>query len=90
MKRLKYIILLFMLGQMTLSNVQAQIDTVFWFAAPWVSPDHDGNTQLAFRISSFATPSTVRLQLPSQDFPYQVLLLGWKLGVLQIVFLTFG
>lgn len=68
MKRLKYITLLFMLGQMTLSNVQAQIDTVFWFAAPWVSPDHDGNTQLAFRISSFATPSTVRLQLPSQGY----------------------
>lgn len=57
-----------MLGQMTLSNVQAQIDTVFWFAAPWVTPDHDGNTQLAFRISSFSNPSNVRLQLPSQGF----------------------
>lgn len=68
MKRLKYFILLLFLGQMALSNVQAQIDTVFWFAAPWVTPDHDGNTQLAFRISSFATPSNVRLQLPSQGF----------------------
>lgn len=57
-----------MLGQMTLSNIHAQIDTVFWFAAPWVTPDHDGNVQLAFRISSFATPSNVRLQLPSQGF----------------------
>lgn len=57
-----------MLGQMTLSNIQAQIDTVFWFAAPWVTPDHDGNVQLAFRISSFSTPSNVRLQLPSQGF----------------------
>ena len=53
---------------MTWSNVYAQIDTVFWFAAPWVTPDHDGNTQLAFRISSFSTPSNVRLQLPSQGF----------------------
>lgn len=57
-----------MLGQMTLSNVQAQIDTLFWFAAPWVTPDHDGNTQLAFRISSFSNPSNVRLQLPAQGF----------------------
>lgn len=68
MKLLKYLILFFMLGQMTLSNVQAQIDTVFWFAAPWVTPDHDGNVQLAFRISSFNNPSNVRLQLPSQGF----------------------
>lgn len=68
MKRLKHIILLFMLGQMTLSTIHAQIDTVFWFAAPWVTPDHDGNVQLAFRISSFSTPSNVRLQLPSQGF----------------------
>lgn len=68
MKQLKYIILVFMLGQMTLSNLHAQIDTVFWFAAPWVTPDHDGNVQLAFRISSFSNPSTVRLQLPSQGY----------------------
>ncbi len=57
-----------MLGQLSLSNLHAQIDTVFWFAAPWVTPDHDGNVQLAFRISSFSTPSTVRLQLPSQGY----------------------
>jgi len=68
MKRLKYLILLFMLGQMTLSTVEAQIDTLFWFAPPWVTPDHDGNTQLAFRISSFSNPSNVRLQLPAQGF----------------------
>ena len=53
---------------MSLTNLNAQIDTLFWFAAPWVTPDHDGNTQLAFRISSFANPSNVRLQLPSQGF----------------------
>lgn len=68
MKRLNYIMLLCFLIQMAASNVQAQIDTVFWFAAPWVTPDHDGNTQLAFRISSFDTPSNVRLQLPSQGY----------------------
>lgn len=68
MRHLKHIVLLLMFGQMALSNVQAQIDTLFWFAAPWVTPDHDGNTQLAFRISSFSNPSNVRLQLPSQGF----------------------
>jgi gliding motility-associated-like protein len=68
MKQLKYFLVVFIFGLLSLSKLHAQIDTVFWFAAPWVTPDHDGNTQLAFRISSFSTPSTVRLQLPSQGY----------------------
>lgn len=68
MKQLKYVLVVLLFGQLSMSNLHAQIDTVFWFAAPWVTPDHDGNTQLAFRISSFSTPSTVRLRLPAQGY----------------------
>lgn len=49
-------------------QASAQIDTVFWFAAPWVSPDHDGNTTMAFRISTFNNPTTVRVQQPSSVY----------------------
>lgn len=50
------------------NKVNAQIDTLFWFAAPWVTPDHNGNTPLAFRVSTFNNAATVRLQLPSGTF----------------------
>ena len=47
------------------NKVNAQIDTLFWFAAPWVTPDHDGNVQLAFRISTFGAPANAGItQLP--------------------------
>jgi gliding motility-associated-like protein len=60
------ILLLFvlLLGQ----RATAQIDTVFWFAAPWVSPDHDGNRPMAFRISTFDNPTTVRVQQPASVY----------------------
>lgn len=50
------------------NKVNAQIDTLFWFAAPWVTPDHDGNVQLAFRISTFGAPANVRIQLPTGTY----------------------
>ena len=68
MRLLKYFVLLLMLVKMGTQQVQAQIDTVFWFAAPWVSPDHDNNVQLAFRISTFGSPATVRMQQPAASF----------------------
>jgi gliding motility-associated-like protein len=46
----------------------AQIDSVFWFAAPWVSPDHDNNVQMAWRISTFNNPTTVRIQQPAATY----------------------
>jgi hypothetical protein len=57
-----------MLMKMSFTTVQAQVDTVFWFAAPWVTPDHDGNVQLAFRISTFGAPANVRIQLPAGTY----------------------
>jgi len=68
MKFLKYIIILLFLFKISFTKVQAQIDTVFWFAAPWVTPDHDGNTQMAYRISTFNNPANVRIQLPALGY----------------------
>lgn len=46
----------------------AQIDSVFWFAAPWVTPNHSGNTPVALRISTFNTPTTVRVYQPAGTY----------------------
>ena len=66
----KYTLLLILLLAMNLSpqKLSAQIDSLFWFATPWVTPDHDGNTQLAFRISTFNNPATVRIQQPALTY----------------------
>ncbi len=68
MRCFKYILLLFVFIQLNTNSVQAQVDTVFWFAPPWVTPDHDNNVQLAFRISTFNNPATVRIQQPAATF----------------------
>ncbi|MBC9813475.1 gliding motility-associated C-terminal domain-containing protein [Crocinitomicaceae bacterium CZZ-1] len=48
--------------------VSAQIDTTFWFAAPWVTPSHANNVPVVFRLSSFENPTTVRLYQPAGTF----------------------
>ncbi|MCH2229568.1 MAG: PKD domain-containing protein [Crocinitomicaceae bacterium] len=68
MKFLKYIVVILFLFKISFTSVNAQIDTVFWFAAPWVTPDHDGNTQMAFRVSTFNNPTNVRIQLPALGY----------------------
>ena len=65
MRLLKYLIILVMLFNMSFNTVQAQIDSTFWFAAPWVTPDHDGNVQMAFRISTFGAPATSHIMSQS-------------------------
>lgn len=48
----------------------AQIDTVFWFAAPWVTPDHWWKDNVVLHISTFNTPNTVvRLRQPGAIAP---------------------
>ena len=37
-------------------EAKAQIDTTFWFAAPWVTPNHAGSTPMAFLFSRSKTP----------------------------------
>lgn len=67
MKFFKYIVLTLLLSVASEKAV-AQIDTLFWFAAPWVTPDHDGNVQMAYRISTFSNPATVRIQQPEATY----------------------
>lgn len=68
MKKIRYTLFLVLALNFISSNVKAQIDTLFWFAAPWVTPDHDRNYPMAFRISSFGNPTTVRIQQPASTF----------------------
>jgi gliding motility-associated-like protein len=67
MKRSLYIFLATLLTIIWVPTV-AQIDSVFWFAAPWVSPDHDNNVQMAWRISTFNNTTTVRIQQPAATY----------------------
>lgn len=68
MKFLKLSLILTVVLITSAQKLSAQIDTVFWFAAPWVSPDHDGRTPMAFRISTFNNPTTVRVQQPASVY----------------------
>lgn len=62
------IILLFFTLKATISI--GQIDTTFWFAAPWVTPDHWWKDNYVLHISTFNTPSTtIRLRQPSALAP---------------------
>ncbi len=48
----------------------AQIDTAFWFAAPWVTPDHHWKDNYVMHISTFNSPSTtIRMRQPSALSP---------------------
>lgn len=47
-------------------SAHSQIDTLFWFAPPWVTPDHNAKQPIKFHISSFSAPSTtVWIQQPA-------------------------
>ncbi len=46
-------------------SIVSQVDTVFWFAAPWVTPGHAQNTPVKLRISSFSNTTTVVIRQPS-------------------------
>ena len=46
----------------------SQIDTVFWFAAPWVTPGHANNVPVVLRLSSFNQLTQVRVRQPASTF----------------------
>lgn len=64
MKKLKILFILLLFLSFSPSS-KAQIDTVFWFAAPWVSPGHASNVPVALRFSTFSNPTTVRIYQPA-------------------------
>jgi len=57
-----------------IKEVKAQIDTTFWFAAPWVTPDHWWRDPIAFHFSTFANPTTVRLRMPRTGYDTTILI----------------
>ncbi|MDB4534556.1 PKD domain-containing protein [Vicingaceae bacterium] len=68
MKNLSKILVVLSLVLFTSSNLCAQIDTEFWFAAPWVTPDHDDRDPIFFHFSTFGNPTTVRIQQPASTY----------------------
>jgi len=60
------ILLLFFLLKFTVSF--AQIDTAFWFAAPWVTPDHYWKDNIAMHINGVAG-TTVHIRQPNMVGP---------------------
>ena len=58
MKKSKLILALFVLFLLKTGTTAAQIDTAFWFACPWVTPDHWWKDDIKFHIASFSAPST--------------------------------
>ena len=48
----------------------AQIDTAFWFAAPWSTPDHTERHNIVVHLNTFSAPTTtVRLRQPAAIAP---------------------
>jgi gliding motility-associated-like protein len=68
MKRLKYILVVVGFMSLAPKGAEAQIDTTFWFAAPWVTPDHWWLDPVAFHVSAFNQATTVRIQQPASTY----------------------
>lgn len=68
MKLRRIILLLALIFTVGSFESKGQIDSIFWFAAPWVTPSHAGNTPLVLRISTFNAPTTVRVYQPAGTY----------------------
>lgn len=68
MKFLKYFFLVLGFLSLAPKDSAAQIDTSFWFAAPWVTPDHWWRDPIAFHFSTFNNPTTIRVQQPASTY----------------------
>lgn len=62
MKRMRKIVLVLGLLFIQLGTAVAQIDTAFWFAAPWITPGHNGNYPIVFRFATFGNPTAIRIR----------------------------
>ncbi len=65
-----FLVILFLVG--FTRNASAQVDSVFWFAAPWVSPNHADNVPVVLRLSTFGSATTVRVSQPAGGFDQTV------------------
>jgi len=68
MKLFRYCILLLGLLAAMPQQSTAQIDTTFWFAAPWSTPDHWWRDPVALHFSTFNNPTTIRVQQPASTY----------------------
>lgn len=68
MKLLRNFLFIVLFSITGLNDLKAQIDTNFWFAAPWVTPDHWWRDPMAFHISTFNNPTTVNLSIPTAGY----------------------
>lgn len=68
MKFIKHIILILAFIFVYSNQAKAQIDTLFWYAASWITPDHADNKPMAFHFSTFANPTTIRLRQPASTY----------------------
>ncbi|MCS7036520.1 MAG: hypothetical protein RMJ33_03865 [Saprospiraceae bacterium] len=77
MKRLFFLLSVFSYGA-TSVQVQAQRDTLFWFAAPETVRAFDSlDRPVAFRFSTYDQPTTIRVSQPANpDFPPQIITLS--------------
>lgn len=67
MKKVKLIVL-FLIFIMKSFTSLSQIDTVFWFAAPWVTPDHTWRDAVKMHISG-PSGTSVRIRQPAAILP---------------------
>ena len=74
MRKSKLILALFVLFFVKIGITSAQIDTSFWFAAPWVTPDHWWRDPIAFHFSTFGNPTSVRLRMPRTGYDTTILI----------------
>src|ERR1043165_7266316 len=67
MRTLKKFLVVLILG-LNVSAAFSQVDTVFWFAAPWVTPDHTFRDPYRMHIAG-AAGTVVRIWQPSAIAP---------------------
>jgi len=46
----------------------AQVDTTFWFAAPWITQGHAQKTPLALQLATFSNTTTIRVRQPAGTY----------------------
>lgn len=68
MKLIRKVILIFAILFTAMPDGKAQIDTNFWFAAPWITPDHWWRDPIAFHIATFNNPTIVNIKQPASSY----------------------
>lgn len=68
MKWIKILVFIVGFWSVTASEARAQIDTLFYFAAPWVTPDHWWRDPIEFQFATFGNDTEIRLRQPAGTY----------------------